>query len=86
MKTIRRMRSRRALIVRIPMRFQRRGGWKRIIAPDGSKLVPGQSRTRTARWSGARPGRRSQKLLVDGVHASVTEIAEAQRNVLSIQS
>jgi hypothetical protein len=28
------------LVVRIPMRFQRRGGRKRIVAPDGSKLAP----------------------------------------------
>jgi hypothetical protein len=28
------------LVVRIPMRFQRRGGRKRIVAPDGSDIVP----------------------------------------------
>jgi hypothetical protein len=28
------------LIVRIPMRFHRRGGRKRIVAPDGSELAP----------------------------------------------
>ena len=28
------------LVVRIPMRFQRRGGRKRIVAPDGSAIVP----------------------------------------------
>jgi hypothetical protein len=28
------------LVVRIPMRFQRRGGRKRIVAPDGSEIVP----------------------------------------------
>ena len=28
------------LVVRIPMRFQRRGGRKRIVAPDGTELVP----------------------------------------------
>ena len=28
------------LIVRIPMSFQRRGGRKRIVAPDGSELSP----------------------------------------------
>ena len=27
------------LVVRIPMRFQRRGGRKRIVAPDGSEIV-----------------------------------------------
>jgi hypothetical protein len=28
------------LIVRIPMRFQHRGGRKRIVARDGSEIVP----------------------------------------------
>jgi hypothetical protein len=28
------------LVVRIPMRFQHRGGRKRIVAPDGSAIVP----------------------------------------------
>jgi hypothetical protein len=28
------------LVVRIPMRFQRRSGRKRIVAPDGSAIVP----------------------------------------------
>jgi hypothetical protein len=28
------------LVVRIPMRFQRRGGRKRIVAPDGNEIVP----------------------------------------------
>jgi hypothetical protein len=28
------------LVVRIPMQFQRRGGRKRIVAPDGSAIVP----------------------------------------------
>jgi hypothetical protein len=27
-------------VLRIPMRFQRRGGRKRIVAPDGSELAP----------------------------------------------
>ena len=28
------------LVVRIPMRFQCRGGRKRIVAPDGGELAP----------------------------------------------
>jgi hypothetical protein len=28
------------LVVRIPMRFQRRGGRKRIVTPDGSEIAP----------------------------------------------
>jgi len=67
------------LVVRIPMRFQRRGGRKRIVAPDGSEIVPTskpqpdgtlvKALARAWRW---------QKLLDDGVYTSVTEIAEAE--------
>jgi hypothetical protein len=32
--------DRNTLIVRIPMRVRRRGGRKRILAPDGSAMVP----------------------------------------------
>jgi hypothetical protein len=66
-------------IVRIPMRFQRRGGRKRIVAPDGSELTPSSKRqphgtlvkalARAWRW---------QKLLDAGVYASVNEIYEAE--------
>jgi hypothetical protein len=31
----------RTLVVRIPMRFQRRGGRKRIVALDGTEMLPG---------------------------------------------
>jgi hypothetical protein len=41
------------LVVRIPMRFQRRGGRKRIVSPDETELARTSSRNRTERWSGA---------------------------------
>ena len=37
------------LVVRIPMRFQRRGGRKRIVAPDGSAITPRRNPSPTAR-------------------------------------
>jgi hypothetical protein len=68
------------LVVQIPMRFQRRGGRKRIVAPDGSEIVSAskpqpdgtlvKALARAWRW---------QKLLADGTYTSVTEIAEAER-------
>ena len=68
------------LVVRIPMRFQRRGGRKRIVAPDGSELAPSskpqpdgtlvKALARAWRW---------QKLLDEGVYVSVQEIAEAEK-------
>ena len=62
------------------MRFRRRGGRKRIVAPDGSEIVPStkpppdgalvKALARAWRW---------QKLLDEGVYGSVVEIAEAER-------
>ena len=67
------------LIVRIPIRFQRRGGRKRIVAPDGSEIVPNskpqpdstlvKALARAWRW---------QRMLDDGVYSSISEIADAE--------
>ena len=67
------------LVVRIPMRFQRRGGRKRIVAPDGSELAPAtkpqpdgtlvKALARAWRW---------QRMLDDGVYASVSKIGDAE--------
>ena len=68
------------LIVRIPLRFQRRGGRKRIVAPDGSTIVSSnkprpdgtlvKALARAWRW---------QKLLDDGVYTGMAELADAER-------
>jgi hypothetical protein len=67
------------LVVRITMRFQRRGGRKRIVAPDGSPIMPSskpqpdgtllKATARAWRW---------QRMLDDGVYASVSEIGDAE--------
>ena len=67
------------LVVRIPMRFQRRGGRKRIVAPDGSAIAPSskpqpdgtlvKALARAWRW---------QRMLDDGVYASVSDIGDAE--------
>ena len=67
------------LIVRIPMSFQRRGGSKRIVAPDGTAIVPSskpqpdgallKALARAWRW---------QRLLDEGVYTSVSEIGDAE--------
>ena len=64
---------------RIPMRFQRRGGRKRIVAPDGSEIAPTSkpqpsgtlvnALARAWRW---------QRMLDEGVYASVSEIGDAE--------
>jgi hypothetical protein len=75
------------LVVRIPMRFQRLGGRKRIVAPDGSELAPTskpqpdgtlvKALARAWRW---------QRMLDEGQFASVRELAEAERVSLSYTS
>jgi hypothetical protein len=67
------------LVVRIPMRFQRRGGRKRIVAPDGSEIAMNskprpdgtlaKALARAWRW---------QRMLDDGVYASVSDIGDAE--------
>jgi hypothetical protein len=67
------------LVLRIPMRFQRWGGRKRIVAPDGTELVPTskpqpdgmliKALARAWRWQG---------MLHEGVYASVSEIGDAE--------
>jgi hypothetical protein len=67
------------LIVQIPMRFQRRGGRKRIVAPDGSEIVPTnepqpdgtllKALARAWRW---------QQMLDEGTCATVSEIGDAE--------
>ena len=69
----------RTLIVPIPMRFQRRGGRKRIVAPDGSAIIPSSKPqpdgtlvkplARAWRW---------QKRLDEGVYTSISEIGETE--------
>ena len=68
------------LVVRIPMRFQRRGGRKRIVAPDGSEIVPTskpqpdgtlvKALARAHRW---------QRHAGGGRYGTLAELADAER-------
>jgi hypothetical protein len=68
-----------ALLVRISMRFHRRGGRKRIVAPDGSAIEAScrpqpdgtlvKALARAWRW---------QRMLDNGVYATVSEIGDAE--------
>ena len=68
------------LVVRIPMRFQRRGGRKRIVAPDGSEIVPSskpqpdntllKALARAHRW---------RRMLEGGEYGTLAEMADAER-------
>jgi hypothetical protein len=68
------------LVVRVPMRFQRRGGRKRIVAPDGSELAPSSKpRPDGTLTKALARARRWQKLLDEGVYASVSDIGDAEK-------
>jgi hypothetical protein len=68
------------LVVRIPMRFQRRGGRKRIVAPDGGEFAPTskpqpdstlvKALARAHRW---------RRLLEDGQFGMLADLADAER-------
>jgi hypothetical protein len=66
-------------VVWVPMRFQRRGGRKRMVAPEGSQIVPSskpqpdgtlvKAVARAWRW---------QRMLDEGGYATVSEIGDAE--------
>jgi hypothetical protein len=67
------------LIVRIPLRFQRRGGRKRIVAPDGNEIGPSNNTqpdgtlvkalARAWRW---------QRMLESSEYATAAELADGE--------
>jgi hypothetical protein len=68
------------LVVRIPMRFQRRGGRKRIVAPDGSAIVPSfQSQPDGTLIKALARAWRWQRVLESGEYGTLAELADAER-------
>jgi len=63
----------------VPITFRRFGGRKTIIAPDGSQVAPdrGKATDRTLIKALARAFR-WQKLLDDGIYASIAEMADIE--------
>jgi hypothetical protein len=67
------------LVVRIPMRFQRRGGRKRIVAPDGSELAPAtKPQPDSALLKALARAWRWHRMLDEGVYTTVSEIGDAE--------
>ena len=68
------------LVIRIPMRFPRRGGRKRIVAADGSEIAPTskpqpdgtlvKALARAYRW---------QRVLESGEHGTLAELSAAEQ-------
>jgi hypothetical protein len=68
------------LISRPPLRFQRRGGRKRIVAPDGREIAPSSKLQPDGTLVEALAGAwRWQRMLESGEHATLAELADAER-------
>jgi hypothetical protein len=62
------------------MRFQRRGGRKRIVAPDGSEIVPtSKPQPDGTRVKALARAHRWQRMLEDGEYGTLAEMADAER-------
>jgi hypothetical protein len=67
------------LVVRIPMHFQRRGGRKRILAPDGSELAPStKPQPDSALLKALARAWRWQRVLESGEYGTLAELAAAE--------
>ncbi|MFZ1413495.1 MAG: hypothetical protein WAS73_02785 [Defluviicoccus sp.] len=68
------------IIVTIPMTWKRRGGRKVIIAPDGTDAwAPAKPRHDETLIRALARAHRWKRLLEEGTHGSVSEIAEAEK-------
>ena len=70
----------RTLTVRVPMAFAKRGGRKSVISPDGVSTLPSsRPRVDSALVKALARAFRWRKLLETGVHATIDEVAAAER-------
>ena len=68
------------LTIRIPIRLQRRGGRKRIVAPDGSEIArPTKPQPDGTLVKALARAWRWQRMLDEGIYATVSEIGEAEK-------
>ncbi|HMQ91657.1 MAG TPA: hypothetical protein PKA33_06945 [Amaricoccus sp.] len=68
----------RTLTVRIPLVFKKHGGRKTVISPDGHVWQPLEPLVDRALVRALARGFRWQKLLDDGVHATLNDLAKAE--------
>jgi hypothetical protein len=67
------------LVVRIPMRFQQRGGRKRIVTPDGSEIAPiSKPQPDSTLLKALARAWRWQRMLDEGVYTTVSETGDAE--------
>jgi ParB-like chromosome segregation protein Spo0J len=67
-----------AITLFIPLTFPRRGGRKAVVAPDGAEVTP-LPQVDTALVRALARAFRWQRMLDEGVHATLAELAAAER-------
>jgi hypothetical protein len=68
-----------SVTVHVPMTFSRRGGRKRVIAPDGQTWMPSRTRIDNTIVKALARAFRWRRMLETGAVATVTEIAAKER-------
>lgn len=72
--------DKQTVTVSVPLRIRRRGGRKLVIAPDGANVVMlPRSRLDSTIVKALARAFRWRKLLEDGTHATIAEIAAAEK-------
>jgi hypothetical protein len=74
------------LTVHVPMKLQRHGGRKLIIAPDGGELQYAAPVRDSTLIKGIARAHRWRRLLENGVYLSISELAKAEKINLSYLS
>ena len=70
----------RTISVQIPLRFRQRGGRKLMVAPHGtSARMPPRARVDGAIVKAIARAHRWRQMLESGVHATITELAAAEK-------
>ena len=71
--------STNTITISIPLNMRKRGGRKLILAPDGADWAPARAQVDSAMVKALARAFRWRKLLEDGAHATIDELASAER-------
>ena len=67
------------LSVRVPFAIRKRGGRKRVLAPDGAEVAPDRPRIDSALVKAIARAHRWRNLLESGRYATIQELAAAEK-------
>ena len=71
--------STNTITISIPIKMRKRGGRKLVLAPDGSDWAPAGPKVDNAMVKAIARAFRWRKLLETGIHATIDELATAER-------